>query len=242
MNQAEGRYSLNFSELIKNKTVCFVGACPILQGKKHGRFIDSFDTVIKTNGSMFLSGPDYFNDYGKRKDVLYFNNQFQREMRSDLLQYDFIKNDVKFIRFKGISDDLLNQYKKKIYAENMDLQPVIKTVKSALMGVFIINEIIKNKPVTFYLTGIDFFSSKKQVFEKDNYREYLDGYLPEKIINQGNIINQGKTADGHNQYENTKFIYNLYKKGRVQMPEFIEEIMLKIIENKGYINECKIYR
>ena len=51
-------------------------------------------------------------------------------------------------------------------------------------------------------------------------------------MNQGNEINIGKTKDGHDQIMNTKFIYNLWEEKRIEMPEFIQDIMFQVLNQK----------
>jgi hypothetical protein len=90
-----------------------------------------------------------------------------------------------------------------------------------------------HNPKEFYLTGVDFFLSKKAVFEHDNYQEYYEGYLPNKIRIQGNKINKGKLEDGHSMIENTKFIKELYDNhSNFRMPGFIERLLIGICEGR----------
>jgi hypothetical protein len=223
-----------YNNFINQKRVIFVGGASILQGKNQGKFIDSFDVVVKTNGSLLLESPEYYRDYGKRIDVLYTNNQFQRECYPELLAN---VSKIKYLRMKCANNKRLRELRKKIPTEI--ITPAIDKVnkipvQSALMGCYIIQDILDNNPSELYLTGIDFFVSKKPVFEHDNYREYIPGYLPERIRKQGNEINKGKTKDSHDQYSNTKYIYDLYLQNKLNMPDFIKELMIKVIKNKGY--------
>ena len=91
---------MKFCEYIKNRRVCFVGASPILVDRKMGEFIDSFDVVVRTNGSSTLiNDPSFVKDYGCKMDVLYTNNQFYREM-SPLPIAEYIKKNLKYLRMK----------------------------------------------------------------------------------------------------------------------------------------------
>ena len=223
---------MKYSRYIKGKRVVFVGACPNLRGRGLGKEIDAFDIVIKTNGSLFLKSKKYHGDYGKRLDVLYTNNQFYREMRMQL----FAKlRDFRFLRMKSCHPHHMIKFNERIHAEiiRKSIAHVNKKIKCALMGAYIFHDIISQRPKELHLTGIDFFLSKKKVFEHDNYQEYVSGYLPDRIRNQGNLINEGKTEDGHNQLENTKFIYNLCKQNKnITMPDFIRETMVGIVKGK----------
>lgn len=219
----------SFKELIENKRVVFVGSCPNLLGTGQGELINSFDTVIRANGHHMVLD-EYKEDYGDRSDIIYFNVQHAREMRP-LPVNKYVEDGVQYLCFKSLSSKDHLSYQP--YLPCRDIQNIIKEVHTkvhgALMGLFIFEDILKFNPKQLYVTGIDFFKSKKQVFEIDNYKEYLDGYLPEKIVNQGNKINLGKTKDGHNQLANTRYIFDLWNNGMIDMPDFIRDIMLEIV-------------
>ena len=222
---------MNYKNYIKGKRVCFVGGCPNIQGMGTGVDIDNYDVVVKTNGSLYLKGDEYYRDYGKRIDVLYTNNQFYREMSPDIVD---MKN-VKYLRMKTCSHNDLVMYNKEIPAERITeaITKVDKNIHGALMGCYIFQDILNQNPAELHITGMDFFISKNAAFKHDNYQEYIKGYLPDKIRNQGNKINIGKTKDGHNMLHNTMYMYNLYKEsGKITMPDFIEEIMYGIVEGR----------
>lgn len=221
---------MTYADFIRGKSVCFVGACPNMVGRGLGESIDSFDVVVKTNGSIWLNAPEYKKDYGSRVDVLYTNNQFAREMRAELRDI----RGIKFMRMKSCKPNDLIALREFYRADiiNDAIHAVNKKVRSALMGCYLIQDILQCRPNSLYLTGIDFFESKKQVFEHDNYREYLNGYLPNRIREQGNRINKGKKTDGHDAKSNTRFIYDLWSEGKVSMPDFIEESMKRVLDAK----------
>lgn len=196
---------------LKGKRVVFVGAWPGLRGIGLGQFIDDFDIIVKTNGSVFFNNYEYNHDYGSRIDYLYTNNQFYRNMAPfDIAM--FKTRGITHIRMKTCHGRDL-----KYYGQFFDVKvikdsilEVNKVLKSAAMGAYIYTDILKQNPKEFMLLGVDFFASKKAVFQHDNYQEYIDGYLPDKIRIEGNKINVGKTSDGHNFLDNAKYIYDLY--------------------------------
>jgi hypothetical protein len=220
-----------YKDFIKGKRVIFVGSCPNIKGRNQGEIIDSYEVVVKTNGSVFLEGEEYFKDYGSRIDVLYTNNQFQREMRP-LPVKDFYKRGISYLRMKACSDSDLLKYNEYIKTGKITetMQQVNKKLYGALMGAYIFTDILLCEPRELFITGVDFFVSKKKVFEHDNYQEYLPGYLPDKIRRQGNIINKGKIEDGHNMLDNTKYIHELFHAYECMvMPDFIYELMIKVV-------------
>ncbi|HUT63706.1 MAG TPA: hypothetical protein VMZ04_07095 [Anaerolineae bacterium] len=224
---------MNYNKYISGKRVCFVGGCPNIKGDKQGVNIDGFDVVVKTNGSLYLTDYDYYLDYGMRCDVLYTNNQFYREMSP--APADLRNAGVKFMRMKTCSSKDMQMYNENLKTEKIStaIDQVNQHVHGALMGCYIFQDIINQDPAELHITGIDFFVSKKSVFQHDNYNEYIDGYLPDRIRNQGNKINVGKTQDGHDMLSNTMYIYNLFKdSGTITMPEKIEDLMYSIIDGR----------
>lgn len=216
--------------LIENKRVAFVGACPNIRGLGYGGYLDNYDVIVKTNGSIYFESEEYFADYGSRVDVLYTNNQFYREM-SPLPVGKMRDRGVKYLRMKTCQPKDLKRYREfNANVITSAIREVNKNVTGALMGCYIVRDILDHNPAELHLTGIDFFLSKKKVFEHDNYSEYIDGYLPDKIRHQGNKINAGKRSDGHNQMSNTKYIHKLYHEtGRITTPGFIRDIMEGIV-------------
>lgn len=223
-----------FKNYICGKKVIFVGGCPNLIGLGKGSFIDNFDIVLKSGGSVFLESEEYCKDYGKRIDVLYVNVQFCREMRP-IPVHKFRDKGIKYLCMKSPSREDLDMYGQYINARS--IRPALKQVqvyvKSAAMGLAIFQDVLNCSPKEFFLTGIDFFASKKKSFEYDNYQEYLNGYLPDTIRRQGNIINKGKTEDGHNFLENAKFVKKLFNENyNMKTENFIMKLLNDIVSEK----------
>lgn len=225
-----------FANYIRGKKICFVGASPIIKGRLLGREIDDFDVVVKTNGSLFLNEAGYFRDYGERINVLYCNNQFAREMHP--FPMPTLKNRrVQYIRFKAIGLANLNYYRSRGFECDIiskAMNQVNSKLTGALMGCYILKDLMMCRPKKLHVTGIDFFTSKRAKFEHDCYDEYLPGYLPDRIRHQGNKINADKTQDGHGQLENTHYIAKLYREssGVITMPDFVREIMEQVLRGE----------
>jgi hypothetical protein len=236
---------MSFRDFIRGKRVVFVGGCPNLVNKNQGEFIDGFDVVCRSNGSMLFLHPqkfaempekayqnqaDYFKDYGSRCDVLYTNNQFQRESGQHLTVLPALK--TLYVRGKVFSpqvQEILRNGKIDFEVIHTAIKTVNAVVRGALMGCYIIQDLIDCKPAEIHVTGIDFFESKNQVFRHDDYREYLTGYLTPEIRATGNRINAGKLKDGHSQYHNTLFFYEKWRAGLITMSGGLENLMKKIV-------------
>lgn len=223
-----------YKKLIEGKRVIFVGACPNIKGLGKGVEIDNYDVVVKTNGSILLKGEDYYRDYGRRCDVLYTNNQFQRETRPLPIK-EWKDNGLQYLCMKTVNEGDIKAYSKVVNTRTFRklINNVNSLVGSAYMGCYIYTDILRFEPAELFITGVDFFSSKRAAFKHDDYSEYLDGYLPDKIRIQGNNINKGKTKDGHNFEGNAKYIYSLFQKHEnLKTEPFIYDLLVDIISGK----------
>jgi|GEM_PF-2121361 len=226
---------MNYYDYIKDKRVIFVGGCHNLIGSYLNDFIDDYDIVVRSNGSIFLLDDDKYKiDYGTKCDVLYTNNQFYREMHPFNIN-DFKNKGVKYLRMKTCSKDYLKKLNNDINSNILTdtMRKVNKKTYGPVMGAYIFTDILDCKPEELFVTGIDFFISKYKNFKCDRYEEYFPGYLPDKIRKQGNEINIDKKEDGHNYITNTKYIQELYETHEnMLMPSFIEDIMYEITSGK----------
>ena len=160
-----------YAELIRGKRVVFVGACPNITGMELGKFIDDFDLVVKSNGSVLMqTDKEYQKDYGSRTDILYCNNQFQREMKPFDLKF-MRGQGVQYLNFKNIGDPWKTEYNKTMVVR--DISKIVRHVqrgcRSAAYGPMIYVDLLQFRPAELFITGVDFFASKKAKFEHDNY-------------------------------------------------------------------------
>lgn len=224
----------NYKSFIAGKRVAFIGPAPNLKGLGMGEFIDSFDIVIRTNHFIELvKKHEISRDYGKKTTILYCNRQYYREMRP-LPFKEWASRGLDWICAKHMkpSDRKIARQWFKYRTVAPTIQSYLKTCPSMLMGVVAMVETAECEPKEFYVDGIDFNISRKKVFEYDNYREYVDGYLPERIRNQGNVINVGKMEDGHNVKDNTQIIHHLWKSGKVTFPDRLVNLLNGIMSGE----------
>lgn len=223
---------MEFHEFIRNKSVAFVGASPNQVGREMGHIIDNYDVVVRTNGSIdLIDSRDFQKDYGMKIDVLYTNNQFYREM-SPLPVSRYKLRGVQWLCMKACKQEDRKRFNEFINCR-VPLEAMHKVnaqFVGAAMGAYIYTDILLCQPKEFVLYGVDFFSSKKAVFEDNNYQEYFPGYLPDKIRRQGNIINRGKTEDGHNFKDNAIYIYSLFQQfDNFKAPDYIMNTLKGIV-------------
>lgn len=223
---------MEYKDYIRGKNVIFVGASPIMVGRGEGVAIDKNDVVVRTNGSINLIDDLKFRkDYGKKIDVLYTNNQFYREMRPFPVDA-WRRRGVKFLRMKTCkNDDMRSMQRINPAIIKNALRDIDSRFKGAVMGAYIVSDLLSCKPKKLTITGVDFFSSKNKVFVVDDYREYFPGYLPDKIRKQGNIINVGKVEDGHNLVETNKFLLDLLAKGYICMPKYVSDLLAGLVHD-----------
>lgn len=232
---------MDYKKFIKGKSVVYVGACPNLIGKNFGKVIDSYDIVIKSNHSWSFNSKEYVKDYGERCNVVYINKQYYREMNPFPIKI-MQERGVKWLCLKGCSKEYKIRYQHYVNVRTIQhvFRDVQSYVKSATMGAYTIYDLLSFKPKKLFVTGIDFFASKKPRFEHNNYQEYLTGYLPDKIRRQGNVINAGKNEDGHNFYENAKFFFNLFRKyENLKTNDFILNLLDSIIKGRTKQGDIK---
>lgn len=226
-----------FRQSIEGKTVVFVGAGAINKSKGYGEWIDSFDVVIKTNGSLFLQAYDDFRrDFGSRIDLLYVNSQFIREMHP--LDKKYMKSvGIRGMGFKTGITNKAKYYQDTFYVRSFGgaNKEVLKMVgKDGFMtGSLIYQDVVQFKPDYFYATGIDFAYQKPREFKPNDFSEYVSGYLPEKIIKQSNEKRKGKLFS-HSRYKTALHFKKLYDNGLIDADPQIIEIANYVIDNKDY--------
>jgi hypothetical protein len=223
-----------YRRTIENKKVCFVGACPNIIDKNLGNKIDNYDIVVRTNHFWKPFKNEYLKDYGRRCDILYVNNQYYREMRP-LPTTEMKIRGISWLCMKGVKPKDFRRYSKDLFVRTYlnTIKRVCKFVPSASAGSLICEDILQYNPKELYITGIDFFASRKPVFEIDNYQEYIEGYLPRKIQLKGNILNKNKKSDGHDFLGNAKYIYSLFLKNQnFKTDSFIYALLKKIVNKE----------
>lgn len=224
----------NFKRYINGKRVIYVGPAPCIRGLGMGHEIDNYDIIVRSNNFInLIDSKEIQKDYGKRCNVLYINRQFDREMRPHPVE-KWIKKGLEWMCFKGVKGSDKRRYQRLVKVRNVTetITELVKIEPSILMGAVSLVDLASCDPAELRVVGIDFNITRPKVFKHDQYPEYVDGYLPDRIREQGNRINAGKTEDGHNVSGNTRIIYELWKSKRLTMPKETEDIMIGIINGE----------
>ena len=90
----------HYTKFIKGKSVAIVGPNTNLKGKGLGKYIDSFDIVVRHNTVFeFLPfTPEYKKDYGSRTDILYLSPSCIKNYAHKRSTLETIKrNKIKYI-------------------------------------------------------------------------------------------------------------------------------------------------
>ena len=202
-----------------------------MKGRGLGEWIDSHDVVVRTNGAIHhLFDSEYTVDYGSKCDILYINGQFLRDGK---LNVEWCANvaKVKAIVFKSCNQDTLKEYGKHVIARRLGKikRDVAEKLPSALLGVFLIEDLNQYEPSEVFVTGIDFYHSRgSHRFVKGDFSEYFSPtYLPKSVQDHRNNNLSGK-KDGHDPIKNTQYMLELYEGGKWKTHDFIEELMKKV--------------
>ena len=214
---------MNFDSLITNKRVIFVGPSRILEGSKKGIWIDSFDTVIRTNGG-FPVQEKYKEDYGTKGQILYVNVSFSK-MRYPLPCKQYKENGLEYICFKaGLPNaETLKEYTKYVNCRSFmeSIKTLSKYVPGLLSGSAALHDILQYNPKELFVTGMDFYLAG--MWEWD--QAYFDNYLPQKTLEQAKVRKaQGKLIP-HDVESNKNYMISLYNQNKI----LFDDEILKIV-------------
>jgi len=234
---------LQYNKFLEGKKVAFIGPATTLMGSNSGRSLDiDFDVLVRTNGSIFLlDNESYQKDYGSRCDILYTNVQFHRETVPFPIQAWKDKHGLQYLNMKTGARMTINRYDKIIPTRSVShiIQQLQPLIPGLLMGPVVIADLLHQGVKSLYVTGFDFYYTKPIMFIPGDYREYYPNYLGDKIERKANIANIGK-KDMHDQYCNTKYIYDLWYKDLIKVDATMEKIMPEIMQHpEKYTNEGK---
>jgi len=204
--------------MIKNKKVIFVGPSNYLIGKNKGKYIDSFDIVVRSGNAINMN-KNLYNDYGSRTDIIYLNNPFVRACYPLPLN-EWKEKGLKEIVIRDNFTDIINAINKIIkcrscYEIHKELSDKLS---GAILGSYLITDIIKQNPKSFYLTGITFYNKG---------HDYYKGYERKEIkeLKRNEKKTRKKPIKVHSYNNNNNYIKEMIKKYNIKTDEYIKEII-----------------
>jgi len=218
-----------FRNYIKGKRVIFVGPAANLMNRGLGSLIDSYDVVVRTNGSKVLDR-SLWKDYGCRTHICYFNVQHLREEHPFPIE-DMKAHRIDHLVFKGVSKGIRDYY--ETYFNVRDVAPLIqelhRKIDGLLMGPILITDLLESKPSELFVTGIDCYITKPDAFIPDDYREYYPKYLGNKIETKANVANIGRIDPHLKKKDNTIYIKQLIDSKQITTHDFVLESIKKAL-------------
>ena len=159
----------NFENIIKQKRIIIVGPSSALSGSGLGKYIESFDIVVRLNKSLPIPLNQY-NDIGMRTDILYNSlNTTDYPGENNIEPSFFLKNGVKYLRcsyppidpFKKDIIYFMKMNKNKIPFGTIDINYYIQIehcLKSRpLTGTCAILDLLMYDIKELVVIGIDFY-------------------------------------------------------------------------------------
>lgn len=172
-----------FLEFVRDKNVIFVGPSSILCGENRGEEINSYDLIIRTGNMLnsLDSDPSLEIDYGFRCDILYVNKLYEQtdcykwwnisswEERG--LEFICRKLHTPFqfagsVKYRNFNTDISN------LNDGKSINP--------MMGVLLVNDILRFPIQSLYITGIDGFLPAQE----EDRLSYSKGYIPDYVVKE----------------------------------------------------------
>lgn len=211
---------------INKKNVIVVGSSNKIVGKGLGDYIDSFDVVVKFNGSLFLyDDKDFTKDYGGRYDIQFMTNPLIRKKKPNLKKYNFVDYFLFKRDYKEYQD-----IPRKIIKKNF------KNVESKMekgftfSGIAVLDYVLEQNPESVELVGWDMYIGKPNYWDGD-WSHYPKGYIPKEMKE----LTAKENADGHlthSRYWNAIVLKELLDDSRVKSNEELRINVNYILEHK----------
>jgi hypothetical protein len=165
-----------FKELINNKSIIIVGPSANLENLSMGTWIDSFDTVVKFNNTVYSNDSV---DQGAKIDILYINNFYTK--RKYFIESP-LKDRVQMLVMKSISDsNLYEEHNQEVNTRILDKTPF-------LIGIAAIKDILNFSPHYLYVTGMDFYQSSESYYSNYEIIDHSQKHNINKNISELNRL------------------------------------------------------
>lgn len=241
----------NLNELLRGKSIAYVGPSAHLIGTESGDKIDSYDLVCRINQD-FPIPPNRQKDYGKRTDILvacfskvftklikpYFdsNSEYIKNLKYVICPWYDYENSPSNPFTPLPADTNLEESFQKLnkfsipyhgigdeFTAEMHREMNCETC-SGLAGIIIL---LKYGIKEIYVTGISFFDmGSPATFEELHYSEYADS---REKVGIGRKIRYGKEF-GHYQPPQINYFKKLIKQdNRIKLDDYLKEKFINIL-------------
>jgi hypothetical protein len=203
--------------IFNNKRVLFIGPSPdiLLNRKSFGKFVDSYDIVVRTNGAYPIT--DNSNILGSKCDVLILNNAFTNSPTFN--KNNYINSDIKLIfEFGAVSSKSIDgmpptqKFNKSSQLSINDTLNISRDIDiKPFSGMLAISEILNNSPKELFVCGVSNYSNLTGT--------HLPGYLPSTIKEKDVYSRQTKHHPNTANYQYNYF-KELLKSNLISMDDF----------------------
>ena len=216
--------------MFKDKRVIIVGPSSYLENMISGKFIDSFDIVVRINNIHDLNNPKLVEDLGKKTDVIYFDGAVDNKRFKDysaclpqLLKCtypetewfyeDRCKANISVLR-KYFNTEVINKEKynelKLCLDKNLKVRPNSGLIAIMDLLLFPIKEL--------YITGIDFYRSA--------YSSYHPDYGLSSLASIKEVFRKGDNGDVHDINKQFKYFkQEICKDLRINMDDILKNYL-----------------
>jgi hypothetical protein len=193
------RAEQEFTDFVRGKTVIVVGPAAYLQGMGKGKWIDSFDMVVRINHAIPIVFPE---DYGSRIDILYHimshrgKNGKTLVSRGEILSWKdaglawlVVRQSATSNRVRQV-EHLINTVVPWSCIHHRFSDNVKRSIreKAPNTGIMAIIHLLNAQVASLTVTGFDLYASG--VYE--NYGDLKDGEDAEEVNNRWHSIKAQK--------------------------------------------------
>jgi hypothetical protein len=204
-----------YSQYLDSKKVVFVGPATTLIDHRLGEWIDSFDVVVRMNGSYIIP-ETYQQDFGSKCNILYTNGAFAKRTahlpinQINGIQFICAKSKRRFYQWNKLLPNRVRQFSKHV--------PINFEIRGLFTGMQAINELIQYNIKYLYVVGIDFYQHKYNYYGKE-YGEDLYTGIP--------------GSHAHDLNRNFQFFKHLYQSHKNM---YVDQVFLQDLLKQNYID------
>lgn len=215
----------NHSLDLKNKSFAVVSSSSSLIGKNLGSYIDSFDYVVKFNGSVLVQAEsEYCKDFGSKDDIHFFTNPYIKIMNPKLELYPY----VKLFLYKFFNAQY-ERFPYEIIRQSFRQVEKFLHGTSSFSGLAVINFITRFNPKKIELFGMNMYVNqpKNYIGEWDHY---YPGYIPEEMKQLTDDLHMNKPLP-HSRYWSAQILLKLIQKKHIICNEELIKNINFILKN-----------